>query len=97
MTESTEDMYGEPMQINCIKCGSKSVITSRKEVDPKLVQLYCACKNVEHCGHTFVMDLAFRHTISPSALDRRAMLLDLLQAMPATERRELMRLSDGHG
>ncbi|MCX2834471.1 ogr/Delta-like zinc finger family protein [Microbulbifer thermotolerans] len=84
------------MQINCIKCGSKSIITSRKEVDPKLVQLYCACKNVEHCGHTFVMDLAFSHTISPSAMDRRSLLLDLLQAMPDSERRELLRLADQH-
>lgn len=97
MTESFDSFCGEAMQINCIKCGAKSVITSRNEVDPKLSQLYCACKNVEHCGHTFVMDLAFRHTISPSALDRRALLIDMLQAMPTAERQELLRLAGGAG
>ncbi len=77
------------MQINCIKCGSKSIITSRKELDPKLSQLYCSCKNIEHCGHTFVMDLSFKHTISPSLVDRRALLIDILKAMPNTERDEI--------
>ncbi|MEX2962258.1 ogr/Delta-like zinc finger family protein [Microbulbifer sp. TYP-18] len=85
------------MQINCTKCGSKAIITSRKEMDPKLVQLYCACKNVEHCGHTFVMDLAFRHTLSPSSQDRHTIVLDMLQAMPAADRQALLRQVEGQG
>ncbi|WP_353057029.1 ogr/Delta-like zinc finger family protein [Microbulbifer sp. VAAF005] len=88
------DDCGEDMQINCIKCGSKSVITSRNEVDPKLSQLYCACKNIEHCGHTFVMDLSFKHSISPSVHDRRALLVDILKTMPTAERENIFRLAD---
>ncbi|MFA0810834.1 ogr/Delta-like zinc finger family protein [Microbulbifer epialgicus] len=88
------DGGGKEMQINCFKCGSKSVITSRNEIDPKLSQLYCACKNVEHCGHTFVMDLSFRHSVSPSAQDRRALLIDLLKAIPSSEREKLLQLAD---
>ncbi|USD19780.1 ogr/Delta-like zinc finger family protein [Microbulbifer variabilis] len=86
--------FGEDMQINCIKCGSKSVITSRNEVDPKLSQLYCACKNIKHCGHTFVMDLSFKHSISPSALDRSALLINLLKSIPTAEREKLFQLAD---
>jgi hypothetical protein len=85
----------EDMQINCIKCGAKSVITSRNEIDPKLSQLYCACKNIEHCGHTFVMDLSFRHSISPSAQDRSALLINLLKSIPTAEREKLFQLVDG--
>ncbi|BBM04182.1 ogr/Delta-like zinc finger family protein [Microbulbifer sp. GL-2] len=78
------------MLINCIKCGSKATITSRKDLDPKLSQLYCACKNTD-CGHTFVMDLSFKHTICPPATDRRALLLGLINTMPTTERNELLK------
>lgn len=56
------------MRIICDRCKSKSIITTTRELTPQFRKLYCACMNVE-CGHTFVMNLEFGHTLSPSALD----------------------------
>lgn len=54
------------LKIECPECRSKAVIrkTNRKHRD--IADIYCACSDVE-CGHTFVMNLTFSHTISPSA------------------------------
>jgi len=56
------------MRIICDRCKSKARIETTREITPGFRRLYCACRNVE-CGHTFVMDLTFSHTLSPSALD----------------------------
>lgn len=56
------------MRIRCPRCNGKAIIRSSKELSPTLKQLYCLCGDPE-CGHSFVMDLAFSHTLSPSALD----------------------------
>ncbi len=56
------------MRIRCDRCEARAVISSSKELSNRLKKLYCACTNV-HCGHTFVMDLSFGHTLSPSAFD----------------------------
>ncbi|MDK2956513.1 MAG: hypothetical protein PWQ57_2009 [Desulfovibrionales bacterium] len=56
------------IRVRCNKCGSVARVESSKEIGGGLKQLYCSCRNVE-CGHTFVMDLTFSHTLSPSALD----------------------------
>lgn len=56
------------MRVTCIKCKEPAVIRTSREMSATLRQLYCICQNPE-CGHTFVMDLAFSHTLSPSALD----------------------------
>ncbi len=56
------------MRIRCDRCGEKAVIRSSEEISARLKKLYCACTNVR-CGHTFVMDLSFGHTLSPSAFD----------------------------
>lgn len=57
-----------PVMIRCCKCGSKAAIESSKEISDLLKQLYCCCRNPE-CGHTFVVNMEFSHTLSPSALD----------------------------
>lgn len=56
------------MRIYCTRCQSKAIIRSSREMSPNLRQLYCLCSDPE-CGHGFVMDLSFSHTLSPSALD----------------------------
>lgn len=56
------------MLIRCDRCGGKAIITTRREVTPQFTKLYCVCCNAE-CGHTFVMNLEFAHTLSPSAFD----------------------------
>jgi Ogr/Delta-like zinc finger len=79
----------DDVQINCIECGSKAVIGSRAEKDPKVIDLYCSCKN-PICGHTFVSTLSFSHTLSPSANQSKALMLEMFQQMPKAEQLELL-------
>jgi Ogr/Delta-like zinc finger len=77
------------MQIDCIQCYGKAIVHSRKKLDTKVSQLYCSCKNPE-CGHTFVMDLTFSHTLSPSASQSKYMIMDLFRSLPEEDRRALI-------
>lgn len=85
------------LKIECPDCGSKAVIKKTNRKHRKIADIYCACADVE-CGHTFVMNLTFSHTLSPSAKTgdmlmqtlinglspgQRQMALDLLKAVPA--------------
>ena len=56
------------VKIRCDRCGSTARIESSVEISASFKTLYCSCRNPE-CGHTFVMNLEFSHTLSPSALD----------------------------
>lgn len=77
------------MQIDCIECGNKATIYSRRKLDVKVSQLYCSCKDPE-CGHTFVMDLSFSRTLSPSGQQTQQMMINMLRALPDAERRQLL-------
>ncbi|MBU6951010.1 ogr/Delta-like zinc finger family protein [Hahella sp. HN01] len=77
------------MQVNCAECGNKAIITSRQVLDPKLANLYCVCKNAE-CGHSFVMNLAFSHTLSPSSFQAKRMMIEMLRGMGRAEQLELL-------
>jgi hypothetical protein len=82
--------FGEyDMQIDCKECGGTAIIHSRKKLDIKVSQLYCSCKNPE-CGHTFVMDLCFSHSLSPSSRQTQNMVLDFLRALPDNERQLML-------
>lgn len=76
------------IRVRCNKCGSVARVESSKELGGELKQLYCSCRNPE-CGHTFVMDLAFSHTLSPSALDLPAAVRKRLQKATASEQKML--------
>lgn len=58
---------------------------------PKLSDVYCYCSNVE-CGHTFVMNVSFSHTISPSALSGQGRIKELMDALPPEERQNALEL-----
>ncbi|MFV7361061.1 ogr/Delta-like zinc finger family protein [Citrobacter portucalensis] len=68
------------LKIKCPDCGSQAIIkkTNRKHRD--IADIYCACADVE-CGHTFVMNLTFSHTLSPSAKSGDVMLQQLINNM----------------
>lgn len=68
------------LKIKCPDCGSQAIIkkTNRKHRD--IADIYCACADVE-CGHTFVMNLTFSHTLSPSAKTGDVMLQQLISNM----------------
>lgn len=79
----------DAMQINCTECGEKSIIHSSKRLDAKMSQLYCSCKN-PLCGHTFVMDLSFSHTLSPSSKQHKDVVVSFLRALPDAERQLML-------
>ncbi|WP_273822715.1 ogr/Delta-like zinc finger family protein [Pseudomonas asplenii] len=76
------------MRIYCTSCGNKGRITSREEVSPVFTKLYCQCQDAK-CGHTWVNNLTFSHTLSPSAQAFDLMILDRLKGMPRAKQREL--------
>lgn len=79
----------DDVQVNCSECNSKAVIHSRHDKDPKVADLYCSCKN-PLCGHTFVMNLSFSHSLSPSANQSKTLMLDMLRNMSQQEQLDLI-------
>ncbi|EOC1425200.1 ogr/Delta-like zinc finger family protein [Cronobacter dublinensis] len=68
------------LKIECPECGSKAVIRKTNRKHRQISDIYCACADVE-CGHTFVMNLTFSHTLSPSAKTGDAMVQKILSAL----------------
>ncbi|BCS89980.1 ogr/Delta-like zinc finger family protein [Pseudodesulfovibrio sediminis] len=54
-------------RVYCPTCGKVARITSSNNMNRQFKQAYCICSNPA-CGHTFVMNVEFDHTLSPSAL-----------------------------
>ncbi|WP_455917382.1 ogr/Delta-like zinc finger family protein [Pseudomonas cerasi] len=75
------------MRVTC-KCGHKGRIASREVLSDDFAKLYCQCLNAK-CGHTWVANLTFSHTLSPSAQTFDRLLMDRLRDMPRTQQREL--------
>lgn len=80
------------LQVICSACDKKAVIYSRKEISKQVADLYCSCRDPE-CGHTFVVTLAFKHTLSPSAREGKNIALQFLNSLPAHERHALLKAS----
>lgn len=72
-------------KIKCPECGSPAIIRKSDWKDKKLADLYCACTEVE-CGHTFVFNAQFSHTLSPSGLTGNKLVKALLDRLKADER-----------
>ncbi|TFF13049.1 transcriptional regulator [Pseudomonas sp. BCA14] len=75
------------MRVTC-KCGHKGRIASREALSVDFAKLYCQCLDAT-CGHTWVANLTFSHTLSPSAQTFERMLYDRLRELPRTQQREL--------
>ena len=84
------------LKVYCPECEQTATIKKTARKHRHLADLYCACNNVE-CGHTFVMNMSFSHTISPSAItgdrliheliklikpDQKQLVLDILNTPP---------------
>ena len=76
------------MKINCKACGHKARISSRNELSPTFIDLYCQCLDAK-CGHTFVMSLTYARTLRPSAEAIDQLLFDRLNQLPAAQQRQL--------
>ncbi|NMY37970.1 MULTISPECIES: ogr/Delta-like zinc finger family protein [unclassified Pseudomonas] len=76
------------MRVYCKECRSKGRITSSDQLDPTFVKLYCQC-NSATCGHTWVANLTFSHTLSPSAQVVDSLIFDRVRDMTRTEQQDL--------
>ncbi|EPE2232064.1 ogr/Delta-like zinc finger family protein [Cronobacter turicensis] len=63
---------------------AKTRKTNRKH--PQLANVYCQCSNME-CGHSFVMNVSFSHTISPSTLSGQGRVKELIHWESMTAKR----------
>jgi hypothetical protein len=79
------------MRVYCKVCGNKGRIASREELSREFAKLYCQCGDTS-CGHTWVANLTFSHTLSPSAQAVDRFLFDRLRDMPHAKQRELFEL-----
>ncbi|MCS3425029.1 ssDNA-binding Zn-finger/Zn-ribbon topoisomerase 1 [Rahnella sp. BIGb0603] len=75
----------------CPECGANSVIKKTARKHRKISDLYCACSDFE-CGHTFVMNMTFSHTISPSAKSQGSLLRGLVDSLKSDDKQMLLSL-----
>ncbi|WP_115103746.1 ogr/Delta-like zinc finger family protein [Hafnia alvei] len=73
------------MKIFCPDCGAKAVISKTNRKHRQIADIYCACSDVE-CGHTFVMNLTFSHTLSPSAKQGEQMIKTIIDSLSPEQR-----------
>lgn len=76
------------MRVICPECGSKSNIKKSNRLSNSHADLYCSCNDPE-CGHSFVMNLSFSHSLSPSAKTTSQLAFDLVKALPPEQRQQL--------
>ncbi|WP_247649069.1 ogr/Delta-like zinc finger family protein [Enterobacter bugandensis] len=81
--------------MKCPECGQPAIIRKSDWKDKKLADLYCACTEVE-CGHTFVFNASFSHTLSPSGLTGNKLVKFLIDRLKLEERQFALNLLNGN-
>ncbi|EPF2622513.1 ogr/Delta-like zinc finger family protein [Yersinia enterocolitica] len=81
-------------KIKCTECRAPAIIRKTEWKDVKIADLYCACSNVE-CGHTFVFNAVFSHSLSPSGLTGSKLVMALLEMLKPDERQIALDLLQG--
>ncbi|WP_415843170.1 ogr/Delta-like zinc finger family protein [Yersinia entomophaga] len=79
------------MKVLCPECGGAAIIRKTNRKHRQISDLYCACNDVE-CGHTFVMNVTFSHTISPSAKTGDKLLKTVVQGLNPQQRQMMLEL-----
>lgn len=77
------------MRIKCPECGARAVIKSTNPIHPQLTEAYCACSDV-NCGHTYVLQVSFKHTLSPSRKSLDDLLVGLISSLGIKQKTELL-------
>lgn len=72
------------VRVHCRECGAKATIGKTNRLSPVYADLYCSCSDPE-CGHTFVANLSFSHTLSPSSKSSSAIVTELAKAMNSAQ------------
>ncbi|NOI88552.1 ogr/Delta-like zinc finger family protein [Vibrio sp. 99K-1] len=76
------------MRVVCTECGEKARIQKSNRISAGYSDLYCSCSDPE-CGHSFVMNLTFSHTLSPSAKTTSQLAFEMVKALAPDQRQEL--------
>ncbi|WP_025822481.1 ogr/Delta-like zinc finger family protein [Shewanella marina] len=76
------------MRVFCTVCGNRAHINKSNRLSLGYADLYCSCTEPE-CGHTFVANLTFSHTLSPSAKTTTALVSELAKALSPAQRKQL--------
>ncbi|MFM2599870.1 ogr/Delta-like zinc finger family protein [Vibrio fortis] len=76
------------MRVICPECGEKARIQKTNRISASYNDLYCSCSDPE-CGHSFVMNLTFSHTLSPSAKTTSQLAFEMVKALAPEQRQEL--------
>ncbi|HEI8889366.1 TPA: ogr/Delta-like zinc finger family protein [Proteus mirabilis] len=79
------------LTIYCPECGEKAMIKKSNRKHKELTDLYCACRD-PLCGHAFVLNLTFSHTLSPSAKKQDALLLAMIKNLSPQQREKALTL-----
>ncbi|UAN50096.1 ogr/Delta-like zinc finger family protein [Serratia sp. JSRIV002] len=82
-------------KINCPECNAPAIIRKTEWKNKELADLYCACSDVE-CGHTFVFNATYSHSLSPSGLTGNKLVKALLERLKPDERQFALDLLQGH-
>ena len=76
------------MRVFCTECGDKGRIQKTNRISNSYADLYCSCNDPE-CGHSFVMNLSFSHTLSPSAKKTSQIATELVRTLTLQQRKKL--------
>ncbi|WP_345854004.1 ogr/Delta-like zinc finger family protein [Shewanella algae] len=76
------------MRVMCPTCGQRARISKTNRLSLVHADLYCSCTDAE-CGHTFVVNLSFSHTLSPSSRSASNLVIELVRALPPEARKQL--------
>ncbi|MGF1876678.1 ogr/Delta-like zinc finger family protein [Photobacterium frigidiphilum] len=68
------------MRVLCPECGAKACIQKTNRLSASYADLYCSCSDPE-CGHSFVMNLSFSHTLSPSTKTTTKLVTNLVKSI----------------
>ncbi|MFA0575282.1 ogr/Delta-like zinc finger family protein [Vibrio splendidus] len=68
------------MRVICPECGEKARIQKTNRISADYSDLYCSCSDPE-CGHSFVMNLTFSHSLSPSAKTTSQLAFEMVKAL----------------
>ena len=78
------------MRILCTSCGQKAVIGKTDRLSLAHANLYCSCTDPE-CGHPFVTNVSYSHTLSPSAKNTSEVVTALAKSLSPEQRKTLQR------
>lgn len=74
------------MRVLCRICSKKSIIGKTDRISLDHANLYCSCSDPE-CGHTFVVNVSYSHTLTPSAKTTSELVTQLMRSMSPENRK----------